>query len=150
MQKTKLCLLKRFRPGPGLFHDSFMSKTLSLRLTILKAHGSKHFCCILTTAAKGCTCWQNCWFPITAGSSHVWHSVLPHHTAALKPSQAKEATLHVTKTDSYQQPAGKSLPILCPQKRFFTNTLLVSPNHFRVLWYFLQHVQQNFHHQSQI
>lgn len=91
---------------------------LSLRLTILKGYDSKHFCYIFRTAAKDCTCWKNCWFPSTAGSSHVLHSVLPHHTEHWTCAKPPRAT-------NYQHSARKSLPI-CPRKRVSTKTLLLS------------------------
>lgn len=92
-----------------------MSKLLSLRRTILKAYGSKHFCYVFRTAAKGCTCWKSCWFLITAGSSHVLHSVLPHHTKALKPSQ-EEWRYALAKLTAIRSQLANHFPSSAPRK----------------------------------
>lgn len=113
---------------------------LSLRLTILKAHGRKHFCYIFRTAAKHCTCWKNCWFLITAGSSHVLHSMLPHHTEHWTCAKPRRATLHVRQTIS-TQPGNRS-PSAPRKESTLKPCWYLSP--FRLLQHLPQHMQRMF------
>lgn len=113
---------------------------LSLRLTILEAHDSKHFCYIFRTAAKDCTCWKNCWFLITAGSSHVLHSVLPHHTEHWTCAKPWRATLHIRQTPSTQP--GNHSPS-APRKESALKPYWYLSS-FRILQHLPQHVQRMF------